>query len=84
MALGWRKLFGLKGTDDIRLDDGPHVPAVRLRNYAIGDSIAGEYRVLDKFAGGMGFVYLVKHHSEDSPFVLKTLQRPEHESERAQ
>ena len=84
MALGWRKLFGLKGTDDIRLDDGLHVPAVRLRNYAIGDSIAGEYRVLDKFAGGMGFVYLVKHHSEDTAFVLKTLQRPEHESERAQ
>lgn len=84
MALGWRKLFGLKGTDDKSLDDGSHGAAVRPRNYAIGDSIAGEYQVLDKFAGGMGFVYLVKHHSEDTPFVLKTLQRPENESERAQ
>ena len=84
MALGWRKLFGLKGTDDKSLDDGSHGAAVRPRNYAIGDSIAGEYQVLDKFAGGMGFVYLVKHHSEDTPFVLKTLQRPENESGRAQ
>ena len=46
-------------------------------------SIAGEYRVLDKFAGGMGFVYLVDRHDEDTPFVLKTLQRQEDDSERA-
>ena len=84
MALGWRKLFGLKGTDDKPLDDGPRVPAVGPRSHAIGDSIAGEYRVLNKFAGGMGFVYLVKHHAENTPFVLKTLQRPENELERAQ
>ncbi len=83
MTLGWGKFFGLKGTDDKPLDDGPKVPAVGPCSYAIGDSIAGEYRVLDKFAGGMGFVYLVKHHAEDSPFVLKTLQRPANESERA-
>ena len=68
----------------MRLDVGPHVPEVKPRNFVVGDSIAGEFRVLDKFAGGMGFVYLVKHHSEEAPFVLKTLQRPEHESERAQ
>ena len=67
MALGWRKFFGLKGTNDKPLDHGPRVPAVGLRSHAIGDSIAGEYRVLDKFAGGMGFVYLVKHHAEDTP-----------------
>ena len=84
MALDWRKLFGLKGTDDTPSDDGPNVPAVGPRSYAVGDSIAGEYRVLDKFAGGMGFVYLVNHHSQDTPFVLKTLQRPESDSERAQ
>jgi serine/threonine protein kinase len=84
MAPDWRKLFGLKGTDAKPLDDGPNALAAKPRSYAVGDSIAGEYRVLDKFAGGMGFVYLVSHHSEDTPFVLKTLQRPENESERAQ
>ena len=78
MAIGWRKLFGLRETDGMRLDVGPHVPEVKPRNFVVGDSIAGEFRVLDKFAGGMGFVYLVKHHSEEAPFVLKTLQRPEH------
>ena len=78
MAFDWRKLLGLNRTDDPSAGDGPHVRTVGGRSGdAVGDSIAGEYRVLDKFAGGMGFVYLVDRHDEDTPFVLKTLQRQE-------
>ena len=80
MAFDWRKLLGLNRTDDPSAGDGPHVRTVGGRSYAVGDSIAGEYRVLDKFAGGMGFVYLVDRHDEDTPFVLKTLQRQEDDS----
>lgn len=84
MVFGWRKLLGLKETDDSPSDVGLGASAVEARTYTVGDSIAGEYRVLDIFSGGMGRVYLVSHYKEDTPFVLKTLQRPENETERAQ
>lgn len=84
MAFGWRKLLGIKGTDAPPFVDGPHAPPVGSRTYAVGDSIAGEYQVLDIFSGGMGLVYLVTHHNEDTPFVLKTLQRPENDAARGQ
>lgn len=84
MALGWRRLLGLKGTGDPPSDVRPRTTAGRARTYEVGDSIAGEFRILDIFAGGMGRVYLVNHYKEEFPFVLKTLQRPENESESAQ
>ena len=70
MAFGWRKLLGLKVNDAPPFVDGPHAPPVGSRTYAVGDSIAGEYQVLDIFSGGMGLVYLVTHHNEDTPFGL--------------
>lgn len=65
-------------------DVGPRTTPVGARTYVVGDSIAGEFRVLDIFSGGMGRVYLVSHYKEDTSFVLKTLQRPENEKELAQ
>jgi len=62
----------------------PRISAAGARTYVLGDSIAGEFRVLDIFTGGMGRVYLVSHYKEDTPFILKTLQRPENETENAQ
>jgi hypothetical protein len=41
MEFGWRMLMGLKATDEPPSIDGPHVPAVGPRPYAVGDAIAG-------------------------------------------
>ena len=43
------------------------------RKYKAGDTIAGAYRVLDVFEGGMGVVYVVEHTTGDR-IVLKTLK----------
>ncbi|MSR08760.1 MAG: serine/threonine-protein kinase [Gammaproteobacteria bacterium] len=84
MVFDWRRLLGLNVTDERPADAAPLASAGVPRTYAVGDAIAGEYRVLDIFAGGMGRVYLVRHHNEDTPFVLKTLQRPGNDAERMQ
>lgn len=48
------------------------------RVYAVGDMIAGSYRVLRIFGGagvsGMGVVYLVDERDAPAPFVLKACQ----------
>jgi serine/threonine protein kinase len=43
------------------------------RRYKAGDTIAGVYRVLDVFEGGLGVVYVVEHTTGDR-IVLKTLK----------
>lgn len=84
MAFDWRKWVGRRVSAAPPPEGKPRKPVSEPRTYAVGDSVGGEYRVLDVFAGGMGRVYLVKHHNEVDPFVLKTLQRPESEVELAQ
>lgn len=84
VVFGWRKKMGLKGVDEPPSDRGVRAPEIGSRRYEAGESIGGEYQVLDVFSGGMGLVYVVNHQKEDIPFILKTLQRPENESERKQ
>jgi len=84
MAFSWRKMLGLKRTDEPPSDRAPRAPAMKPRSYKVGDSIGGEYEILEIFSGGMGLVYVVSHHDEHTPIVLKTPQRPESESEREQ
>src|SRR4051812_5837676 len=43
------------------------------RRYRAGDTIAGAYRVLHVFEGGLGVVYVVEHTTGDQ-IVLKTLK----------
>lgn len=43
------------------------------RRYGAGDTIAGAYRVLQLFEGGLGVVYVVEHTTGDR-LVLKTLK----------
>ncbi len=82
MPLNWRKHLGL-----VRPGSGakpnphqtqePAVQSTKRHPYQRGESIGGEYRILDIFEGGMGTVYLVKHHELQSPVVLKTLKTPD-------
>ncbi len=84
MAFDWRKLFGLRSTQAVDQESVDQEPLnVQRRTYSRGDTIGGEYRVLDVFSGGMGHVYLVNHDNSEVPIVLKTLQRPEDERQRA-
>jgi len=55
-----------------------------IEQFARGDWIGGEFRVLDVFSGGMGAVYVVQHRSEPIPFVLKTIKKPYSERQRTQ
>jgi serine/threonine protein kinase len=43
------------------------------RRYSVGDTIAGAYRVLHVFEGGLGVVYVVEHTTGDQ-IVLKTIK----------
>jgi serine/threonine protein kinase len=49
---------------------------IKHREYEAGEFIGGEYKILDRFAGGMGYVYLVQHRELELPIVLKTLKEP--------
>jgi serine/threonine-protein kinase len=49
------------------------VRSSKPRKYRAGDTIAGVYRVLRVFEGGLGIVYVVEHTSGDR-IVLKTLK----------
>lgn len=84
MAFDLRKLFGQKPNEVSAPKQELPLDAASERKYQIGESIAGEFDVLDIFAGGMGLVYLVRQKKEEIPFVLKTLQRPSIKIEYAQ
>jgi serine/threonine protein kinase len=78
MPFDWRKYLGLRrptsaANKKSSEKPGPVVQSSVRRGYERGESVGGEYRVLDVFEGGMGSVYLVEHHELNSPIVLKTL-----------
>src|SRR5947209_11428948 len=50
-----------------------HQGDLHARKYKAGDTIAGVYRVLHVFEGGLGVVYVVEHTTGDR-IVLKTLK----------
>ena len=50
-------------------------PAAGNVKLGVGDTIAGEYKVLQKFEGGMGYVYLTQDPHDKSQFVLKTYKQ---------
>jgi serine/threonine protein kinase/predicted negative regulator of RcsB-dependent stress response len=74
-----------KSNSDTVIDGEPQIfssphPAQRTKSprlFAIGDSIGGEYKVLQVMRGGMGVVYVVHHHELEGPIVLKSLLQPE-------
>jgi eukaryotic-like serine/threonine-protein kinase len=68
MILGW---FG--GNRDRFGEAGKHQDDSSARKYKAGDTIAGAYRVLHVFEGGLGVVYVVEHTTGDR-IVLKTLK----------
>jgi serine/threonine protein kinase len=69
MILGW---FG--GKRDRLGEAGKFPDDSKQRKYRVGDTIAGAYRVLHVFEGGLGVVYLVEHTTGDR-IVLKTIKR---------
>lgn len=68
-----KRTFGGPGAAEIGSET-----IMQSRDYAVGDSIAGSYRVLRIFGGagasGMGVVYLVNERDEPEPFVMKACQ----------
>ena len=60
-----------------------HQPRVasspQVRRYNSGDIIAGDYRVLHVFEGGLGIVYAVEHRAGDR-LVLKTMKAQQSET----
>jgi serine/threonine protein kinase len=72
MILGW---FG--GNRDRSGEAEKPQDDSNARRYEAGDTIAGAYRVLHVFEGGLGIVYIVEHTTGDR-IVLKTLKNVSH------
>jgi serine/threonine protein kinase len=76
MIFGW---FG-DGPKEPKSRPQPRVtPLPQVRRYNSGDIIAGDYRVLHVFEGGLGIVYVVEHRAGDR-LVLKTIKAQQSET----
>ena len=51
------------------------IPATRNVKLEVGDTVAGEFKILQIFEGGMGYVYLTQDPLEGFQFVLKTYKQ---------
>lgn len=84
----WEWLKGKKPSEKTKKTNGPEnplQPASKLepsapKMFSVGESIGGEYRVLQVMRGGMGAVYVVRHYEDsefEDPMILKSVLLPD-------